>query len=265
MSFVDHIEALRWHIIRSVVAIIVVAILVFIKIEWIFEAIVLAPSKADFISYKWLCALGRLTHIDSFCMGAVKINFQNTELSGQFVMSLSASMMLGFILSFPYVFWEFWKFFRPAFKDNEAKAVRGIVFWCSLLFFIGVLFSYFIVVPYTINFFANYKLSPDVQNIIKIDNYYDILGNMILWMGIVFELPAVVYFLSRAGMLTPQFMRDKRRYAVLILFIIAEIITPPDWFSCLLVFIPLYILYELSVIISDRAVKERKRKQPLNQ
>ncbi|MEI8279377.1 MAG: twin-arginine translocase subunit TatC [Bacteroidota bacterium] len=261
MSFMDHIEDLRWHIVRGLIAVIIAAIFVFIKIEWIFEHIILAPAKSDFISYKWLCWLGKVLHIDSLCLGAINLKFQNTELAGQFIMSFSVSFLLGFIIAFPYVFWEIWKFIRPALKDREAKSARGIVFWCTLLFFTGILFSYYIIVPYTINFFAGYQLSASFQNIITMDNYYDTMNDMILGMGIIFELPIVVYFLSRAGILTPKLMRDKRRYAILILLIIAEVITPPDWFSCFLVFIPLYILYEMSIAISVRAVNQRKKRQ----
>ena len=264
MNFLDHVEALRWHIIRSVIAVLVAAILVFCKVEWIFDKIILGPANNDFISYKWFCALGRLMHYDGFCLGEVKMDFQNTSVSGQFMMSLSVSMMLGFIVAFPYVLWEFWKFIKPALKPTEVKMAHGIVFWCSLLFFIGVLFSYYIIAPFTINFFGNYQLSSKVKNIITLDNYYDTMSNMILAMGAVFELPMIVYFLSRVGILTPEFMRAQRRYAILILFILAEIITPPDLFSCLLVFIPLYGLYELSVSISTRAVNAKRKKDAQN-
>ncbi len=264
MGFLDHIEALRWHIIRSVIVVVIMAILVFIKVEWIFDHVILGPAHSDFIAYKWFCALGRLTHYDAFCLGDIKMEFQNTAVTGQFMMGMSVSMMLGFIISFPYVLWELWKFIKPALKPIEIRYARGIVFWCSLLFFIGVLFAYFIVTPYTINFFGGYQLSPKFKNIITIDNYYETVSNLVLALGIVFELPVIVYFLSRIGILTPTFMRGNRKYAVLILFILAEIITPPDLFSCLLVFFPLYILFEISVLISGRAVQARLNKQAKN-
>ncbi len=263
MNFLDHVEDLRWHIIRSAFAILIGAILVFIKVEWIFEHIILGPTHNDFVSYKWFCALGRAVHYDAFCLGDIKMSFQNTAVTGQFMMSLSVSLMLGFIVAFPYVLWELWRFIKPALRASEIRMARGIVFWCSLLFFTGVLFAYFILAPYTINFFGNYRLSPNVQNIITLDNYYDTMSNMILALGIVFELPILVYFLSRIGILTPEFLREKRRYAFVILFILAEIITPPDLFSCLLVFIPLYILFEISVNISGRAVAARRKKEAL--
>ena len=261
MGFLDHIEALRWHIIRSALVIVVAAIAVFIKIEWIFDRIILGPTHNDFISYKWFCALGRFFHYDSFCLGEIKMELQNTAVTGQFMMGMSISMMLGFICSFPYVLWEFWRFVKPALKPSEVRYARGGVFWCSLLFFTGVLFAYYIVAPYTINFFGGYQLSPTIKNIITIDNYYDIMSNLLLYLGLVFELPIIVYFLSRIGILTPKFMKEKRKYAILILFIISEVITPPDLFSCLLVFIPLYILYELSVFISARAMNAKNKKE----
>lgn len=261
MSFIDHIEALRWHIIRSALVVLALAILVFIKIEWIFDRIILGPAHSDFISYRWFCWLAHKTGAMSLCLGDVKLKFQNTEVAGQFMMSLSASMMIGFILSIPYILWELWRFIKPALKEKEIKAAKGIVFWCSLLFFTGVLFSYFILVPYTVNFFGNYQLSPLFQNIITIDNYYGTLSDLLLALGVVFELPILVFFLSRIGLLTPALMRSYRRYAFVILFILAELITPPDLFSAFLVFIPLYLLYEVSVFVSLRSYNRRKRRE----
>lgn len=261
MAFVDHIEELRWHIIRAVIAIILCAIIVFIKIEWIFEHIILGPAHTDFASYVIMCKLGKMIHVDALCLGAINMEFQNTELSGQFMMSFSVSFMLGFITAFPYVFWEFWKFIRPALKPEELKHARGIVLWTSLLFFLGVLFAYYIVAPFTINFFANYQLSGSFKNIITISNYYDSMSDLILGIGLVFELPIVVYFLSRIGLLTPTLMRSKRNYAILIIFVLAAVITPPDWFSLWLVTLPLIALYEVGIRISERVVKNKKNRE----
>jgi len=261
MGFTDHIEVLRWHIVRSLIAIVVCAVFVFFNIEFIFDRIILGPAHPDFISYRLLCDFGKSIHVDALCMSSLDIQFQNTELSGQFMMSFSVSFMLGFIISFPYVFWEFWKFVKPALKPGELKHAKGIVFWSSLLFFIGVAFAYFLIAPFTINFFANYQLSPQFHNIITISNYYDTMSDLILGMGIVFELPILVYFLSRVGILTPAFMRDKRRYAVVVILVLAAVITPPDWFSIFLVAIPLVLLYEAGIVISSRIIKERKARQ----
>jgi len=263
MNFLDHIEALRWHIVRAAFAILIGGILVFTKVEWIFDRIIMGPAHSDFITYKVLCKMSQLLHIPSLCMGDVKVKFQNTAVTGQFMMSMSISMMLGFVIVFPYILWELWKFIKPALKPSEIRMANGIIFWCSLLFFMGVLFSYYIVMPYTVNFFGNYHLSDIVANNFNIDNYYDLMSNMTLALGVVFELPILVYFLSRIGILTPEFLRAKRRFAFLILFILAIIIAPPDVFSCLIVFIPLYILFEISVRISGRAVKAKRLRDAL--
>ena len=261
MNFLDHVEALRWHIFRSLFAVVFAAILVFIKVEWLFDHVILGPAHDDFIAYKWFCELGRLLHYQSFCLDKIKMEFQNTAVAGQFMMSMSVSLMGGFILSFPYIIWELWRFIKPALLPNEIKSAKGVIFWCSLLFFTGVLFAYYIVAPYTINFFGNYQLSPMFKNIITIDSYYDTMSNLVLAMGVVFELPVLIYFLSRLGIITPELLRNQRRYAILILFIVSEIITPPDMFSCLFVFIPLYVLFEISVLLSARVVKNKLKKQ----
>jgi len=261
MNFIDHIEALRWHIIRSLIAIILCAIFIFINIDFVFDNIILGPANINFISYKWFCALGHLIHVHALCMTTIGLEFQNTELAGQFMMAFSVSFMLGFVLAFPYVFWELWRFVRPALKINELKYAKGIVFWSSLLFFLGVAFAYFLVAPFTINFFSNYKLSPQFHNIITIGNYYSTMSSLILGLGVVFELPIVVYFLTRVGILTPKFMREKRRYAIVIIMVLAAVITPPDWFSIWLVAIPLVLLYEASIIVSAKILKEKKARE----
>lgn len=261
MGFTDHIEALRWHLVRSLVAIIICAVVVFFNVEWIFDHIIMGPTKGDFVSYKLLCDLGKAIHVDALCLSDVKLRFQNNQLSGQFMMSFSISFMLGFILAFPYVFWEFWKFIKPALKASELKYARGIVFWSSTLFFFGVAFAYFLIAPFTINFFAGYQLSPQFENIITIDNYYDTMSDLILGLGIVFELPIIVYFLSRIGILTPKLMRDQRRIAIVVIMVLAAVITPPDWFSIFLVAIPLVMLYEAGIVVSARILKEKKRKE----
>lgn len=261
MAFTDHIEELRWHIIRAILVIAVASIFVFINIEWVFSQIILGPANADFISYVWLCQLSKAIGTDVLCLGELELMFQNTELSGQFMMSFSSSFMIGFIVAFPYVFWEFWRFIKPALTQNELKYARGIVFWSSALFFLGVAFAYFVIAPFTINFFANYQLSPQFKNIITISNYYDTMSDLVLGMGIVFELPVLVFFLSRIGLLTPELMREKRKYAFIIILILAAVITPPDVLSIWIVTLPLVLLYEAGIGISDRAVKERKRKE----
>lgn len=261
MNVMDHIEALRWHIVRSLIAILIGSIFIFVNIDFVFDEIILGPAKSDFISYRWLCSFGALIHVDALCLGDVDIAFQNTQLSGQFMISFSVSFMLGFIIAFPYVFWEIWRFVKPALKQNELKFAKGIVFWSSMLFFLGVGFAYFLIAPFTINFFANYQLSPQFKNIITIDNYYDTMSGLILGLGIVFELPILVYFLTRVGVLTPKFMRDKRRFAIVIIMVVSAVITPPDWFSIFLVAVPLVFLYETSIVVCSKILKEKKKKE----
>lgn len=259
MAFVDHIEALRWHLVRALVAVVIVTIIVYINIGWIFDHIILGPSKPDFITYKWLCQLGELTGIKEFCLSPQGIKFQSTQISGQFMMGFTSSFMIGFIAAFPYIFWEFWRFTKPALKENELKYAKGIVFWTSLLFFVGVSFAYFIIAPFTLSFFAEFQLSPQFENIITIDSYYDTVGDLVLGMGLVFELPILVYFLSRVGVLTPKLMRDNRRYAIVIILFLGAIITPPDMFSIFLVSIPLIMLYEAAIKVCARIIKNRDK------
>jgi sec-independent protein translocase protein TatC len=261
MSFVDHLDALRWHIFRILIAIIVCGIFAFINIEAIFQNIVLAPTHKTFPSYKVLCWLGQKLHVASLCMQDVPINFQATELSTQFMMSFSSSFVFGFIIASPYVFYEIWRFIKPALSPYELKQSRGVIFWVSALFFFGVAFGYFILVPYTVNFFASYQLSPQFQNIFKIDDYLDNIISLTLGTGLVFQLPVFVFFLSKVGILTPNFMREIRKYAILIILVVAAVITPPDMFSMIIVAIPLVFLYEVSIHISGIVDKKRKKRE----
>lgn len=261
IGFVDHLEALRWHLVRMAIALFICSIVAFIYIGEIFDKIILAPTHKDFPSYIWLCKLGEILHIKNLCLEDVKMSFQNTQLSGQFMMSFSAAFLFGFIISFPYLMWELWRFIRPALTARELKNSTGIIFWVSLLFFFGVLFGYYIITPYTVNFFANYTLSNQFQNIIKIDDYLDSVMGLALGTGLVFELPVVVFFLSKVGILTPDFMRTYRKYALVIILVVAAVITPPDVFSQIIVTIPLWILYEVSIFLSAKVYREKLRKE----
>lgn len=258
MAFTEHLEQLRWHLFRSVIAIFIVTIFVFANIEFIFDKIILGPAYKNFISYKVLCYLGEIWHTPGLCLDEINLQFQSTRLSGQFMISMTSSVMIGFIASFPYVCWEFWKFIKPALTQEELKYAKGIVFWMSFLFFLGVFFAYYIIMPFTVNFLANYTLSQKFQNIITIDNYYDTLFDVILGMGIVFELPIAIYFLSKIGIVTPKFLREKRRYAILIIMVLSAFISPPDAFSLFFIAVPLVILYEISILISDKIIKNKQ-------
>jgi sec-independent protein translocase protein TatC len=194
-------------------------------------------------------------------MKDIKINFQANELSTQFMMSFSSSFVFGFILASPYVFWEIWRFVKPALSPYELKQSRGVIFWVSALFFFGVAFGYYILAPYTVNFFASYQLSPQFQNIFKIDDYLDNMISLTIGTGLVFQLPVMVYFFSKVGILTPSLMVNIRKYAILIILLVSAVITPPDMFSMVIVAIPLVILYEISIRISGRVEKVRKKKE----
>lgn len=258
MNFFDHLEALRWHIVRSLIAIIVAAIAVFIKIQFIYEHIILGPTRHDFITYRLLCSLGHsLNMADKFCLPDVPIQFQSMQLSGQFMQAFSSSFMFAFIVAAPYILWEFWRFIKPALKPSELKYTRGVVFWTSLLFFAGVGFGYFLIAPYTVNFFASYHLSDSIQNIITIQSYMDTLSQLVMGCGALFELPILVYFLSKVNVLTPAFLKKYRKHAFVIILVVAAFISPPDVVSQFIVTIPLYMLFEISIAISARVQRQR--------
>ncbi len=261
MTFVDHIEALRWHAIRIFLAVVFFAIFAFIKIEWIFNNIILGPTHKNFPSYKVMCWLALKFNRPSLCMGDVPISFQSTQLSTQFMMSFSSAFIFGFIAACPYVFYEIWKFVKPALSAYELQKSRGIIFWVTFLFLSGIAFGYFILAPYTINFFATYQLSPQFQNIFKIDDYLDTLIGLSLGTGLVFQLPVLVYFLSKLGLFTPALMRNSRRYAIAIIAFVAAVITPPDVVSMIVVAIPITLLYEISIGISARVEIAKKKKE----
>lgn len=260
MSFFDHLEELRWHIIRSLFAILIGFVVIFVKIGWVYDRVIMGPAHPDFITYRWLCKIGHLLHLgNSLCMEEIKLKLQSTELSGQFMLSLTTSFIGGFIIAFPYIFWEFWRFVKPALKPSERKYTRGIIFWVSLLFFLGVLFGYYLITPYTVNFFANYSVSDSIENRFLIQNYLDIITQLVLGTGLVFQLPVVVFFLSKVGLLTPSFMKNYRRHAIVVILVVAAVITPPDVASQLIVSLPLLLLYEISIFICAKVNKQREK------
>lgn len=265
MTFVDHLEALRWHITRSLLAIIVIGLIIFFNIDWIFTNVISGPLQNDFVTYKALCSLGYRLHLgDSFCMPPIDIKLQTTTFSSQFMSSITISFMGGFIASFPYIFWEFWRFVKPALKPSEVKAARGIIFWVSLFFFTGAAFGYFLLGPFTFNFLSNYTIGTThlLEAKPTLDDYLENLLNLILGCGIAFELPVLSYALTKIGLITPEFLKSTRKYAIVVILVVAAVITPsPDWTSQLLVFVPLYLLYQLSIIVSKRAFKENLAKE----
>ncbi|MEY4539292.1 MAG: hypothetical protein RLZZ306_1049 [Bacteroidota bacterium] len=259
MSFLDHLEELRWHIIRSVGSILVFTIAAWIFQKEIFGGIIMAPSKSTFWTNRMLCKLADATGVEGLCFKQADFILQNREVSGQFMFALTQSIMVGLLFAFPYFFWEIWRFVKPGLKMKEAKAATGAVFWVSMLFFTGVAFGYFVVSPMAINFLANFKLDESIQNQYDISDYLSLLSTMTLACGVTFQLPMIAFVLSQVGVLTPGFMREYRRHAIVVILILAAIITPsPDMISQLLVTLPLLALYEVSIVVSARVNKRRE-------
>ena len=255
MSFWDHLEELRWHIFRSIIAVFVLAIVAFLNRKIVFDYIILAPSNSDFITNRILCRLGEILSMPSMCIQNLHLQIININMSGQFMTHLYISTVAGFILAFPYILYELWKFIQPALYEKEQKYSKGAVVISSLLFLSGVLFSYFLVVPLTVNFLGNYQVSSQVLNQVSLNSYINTVVSVTFGVGVAFELPIIVYFLARLGLITPEFLKKNRKYMFVILLILAAIITPPDMFSQILVVIPLTLLYELSIKVSKTAYK----------
>ncbi|PKP35796.1 MAG: twin-arginine translocase subunit TatC [Bacteroidetes bacterium HGW-Bacteroidetes-17] len=257
MSFWEHLEELRWHIVRSVIAIFIFAIIAFLNRKLIFDVVILAPKDSNFITNRILCQIADYLSISGLCIGEMSLKIINISMSGQFMTHMYISMIVGLVAAFPYVIYEIWSFINPALHSKEKKYSGGAVISSSLLFMLGVLFSYFIIVPLTVNFFGTYQVSDAVENSISLDSYISTVVSVTFAVGLVFELPIFVYFLTKIGIITPSFMKKNRKYMLVILLIIAAIITPPDVFSQILVVIPLYGLYELSISLSKRVYKKR--------
>jgi sec-independent protein translocase protein TatC len=264
MSFIDHLEALRWHVVRSIFAILLFGVVFFIFIDWIFDNVIMGPTRNDFISYRLLCSLSHTLRMgDSLCMPPMELNLQVTSVSGTFMSSITIAFAGGLLFALPYVLWEVWRFVKPALKPEELNYTRGVIFWISLFFFMGASFGYFLMAPFTFNFLANYKIGTEGILLYRpmLSDYLDSLIDITLGAGLAFELPMASWILSKMGLVTPQFLRTYRKYAYVALLVIAAIITPsPDWGSQLIVVIPLVLLYELSILISARVNKAAEKK-----
>jgi sec-independent protein translocase protein TatC len=262
MSFLDHLEELRWHIIRSLFAVVVFTILAFIYAKWIFTNVIFAVAQPDFIFYDWMCALGKLTGAEeSLCVTEIPFKIQSRMMTGQFTMHITSSFFIGFVTAFPYVVWEIWRFIKPGLMSKEQSYSRGAVFFISVLFFTGVSFGYFIMSPLAVYFLSTYQLSDMISNEFDITSYVSTIITLVFGSGILFQLPIVVYFLTKVGLITPAFMRQYRKHAIVIILIIAAIITPPDPFSQTIISIPLMILYEFSIVISAMVIKRQEREE----
>ena len=264
MTFVDHLEALRWHIMRSAIAILVCGIVIFIKIDWIFDNIIRGPIRKDFISYTGMCRLGHWMGMgDALCLPIVDTELQSTAFSSLFMTSINIAVMGGIIIAFPFIFWEIWKFIKPALTTKEIKNTRGAIFFVSFFFFTGVAFGYFLLAPFTFSFLSNYKLGISTTMVVRptLDDYIENLIDIVLGCGLAFQLPVVSFVLTKIGLITPSFLRTYRKYAIVVILVVAAVITPsPDWMSQMIVTIPLWMLYEISIWISAKVVKDAEKK-----
>ncbi len=263
MTFFDHIEELRWHILRSLLVWASAAISIFVFRGFIFDDVILAPTKSNFVSYRALCSFGKWLHLgDSFCMPPVVIDFQYNTVTGPFSSALSIAMIGGLIVAFPFIFWELWRFIKPALSPKEIKYARGSIFWVSLCFFSGAAFAYYLLAPFTFNFLATFTIgtSQSIKYMPSINDYVETLTNLTLGCALAFQLPILAFVLAKIGLITGSLLRKYFKFAFVIILVVAAIITPsPDWTSQFLVAIPLLILYWISIILASRVEKQRAK------
>lgn len=264
MSFLDHLEQLRWHLIRSSIAIVTLGVLAFINKHFVFDKVILGPKNSEFLTFKFLCKassklnewLPNVVGPKTLCIGQNMPELQNINMAGQFTSHIMTSIVVGLIVAFPYVFWEVWRFVAPGLKEGEKNNARGAVLIVSLLFFVGVLFGYFVICPLSVNFFLTYSVSETVQNLPTLGTYISTVTTVVLACGFVFQLPVVVMVLTKLGIVSPLVLRKFRKHAFVGSLVLSAIITPPDVFSQFLVTLPLMVLYEISIFISARITKK---------
>ena len=262
MSFLEHLEELRWHVVRAAIAIMVCMIGAFISAKWIFQNIIFAPARVDFPTFRILCDIGRKFGSDELCVQEIPFKVQSRFMTGQFSMHILASFVIGFIVAFPYVVWEIWRFIRPGLYNTERRYSRGAVASISLLFLAGILFGYYILSPLMISFLANYQISDMIVNEFDITSYVSTVVGTVFGCGILFQLPVVIYFLSKVGIVTPKFLRSYRKHAIIIILIIGAIVTPSaDPLSQALISLPLYLLYEISILISAAVIRKKEQEE----
>ena len=259
MSFLQHLEELRWHIVRSVAAIVIMSIVAFIFKDFLFNGVILAPRNPEFFTNRVLCHLGDLLNTTLLCINTKPFNLININMSGQFSTHVTVSVIAGIVMAFPFIVWEFWSFFKPALLSNEKKYAGVAVVSASILFFIGVGFGYYMIVPFSLSFLGSYEVSSEIVNQINVMSYIKTVAQIALASGLIFELPIVAFFLTKIGLISPTFMKTYRKHAIVVIFIIGAIITPPDIMSQTLVSIPLIGLYEFSILISSGVVRRKER------
>jgi sec-independent protein translocase protein TatC len=259
MSFLEHMEELRWHIIRSALAIIVLAVVAFILKDFIFNTVILNPRTPDFWTNRMFARLADAVGTEALRINQTPLELISIKIAGQFMTHIWVSIIAGFIIASPVVFYEFWRFIKPALYDNEKQHASGAVFFTSVLFLMGILFGYYLIVPLSIHFLGTYNVSGDVTNQINLKSYIGSVTSISLAAGVIFLIPIFSYFLSKVGLLTPQFMKTYRRHSYVVMLLLSAVITPPDIFSQIMVCFPLVFLYEIGIIISRRVVKKREK------
>ena len=261
MYFLDHLEALRWHLFRAVSAVLIFTVAAFIAKDFVFGVLILGPSKVDFWTYRMLCDLGNYVGIPALCINDLPFTIQSRQMTGQFSMHMTSSLVVGLIAAFPYLFYEVWRFISPGLYTKERNAARGAVFFVSFLFLSGALFGYYVLTPMSINFLANYQLDPSIANEFDITSYVSTLSMLVLASAIMFQLPVVVYFLSMSGLVTSKMLKSYRKHSMVVILVLSAVITPPDVISQLLIAMPILVLYELGILIAKRLEKQRAVKQ----
>ncbi len=261
MSFLDHLEELRWHLIRSVASVLIFSIIAFVSKSFVFGTIIFGPSKPDFLTYRALCRLSELINSDALCIDSVSFIIQNRVMTGQFTMHILASVVIGLVLAFPYAFWEVWRFVKPGLYDNEQKVTRGATFFVTMLFLTGVFFGYYVLSPLAINFLTSYQVDPSILNEIDLTSYVSTIAMMVLACGLMFQLPMVVYFLSKVGVVTPEIMREYRKHAFIVILVVGAVITPPDPITQVFVATPIFFLYQGSILVSARVHRRAQREE----
>lgn len=261
MSFLDHLEELRWHLIRSLTAIFVFAVAAFVSKGIIFGEIILGPSKPSFWTYRMLCNLSEILNSDALCISELPFIIQSRQMTGQFSMHITSSFVIGLICAFPYAFWEIWRFVKPGLYDKERKAATGATFYVSLLFFMGVFFGYFVVTPISINFLSNYQIDPSILNEFDIISYVSTVTTLVLACALLFQLPIVVYFATKAGLVSSSLLKTYRKHSIIVILMLSAVLTPPDPFSQVLIAIPLGLLYQLSILIAVKLEKKEHKQE----
>lgn len=260
MSFLDHLEELRWHLIRSTVVIFIVAIAIFTFGEFVYEEFLFAHLDADFPTYKWLCKGAQLLGFESdFCNISYQTSLQSLAPTGQLMNLIWTSLILGLIVTFPYVLWEIWRFISPGLHEKEQKKSKLFIFYASLLFFTGVLFSYYVIAPLSVSFFYSFKITDMIENKFDFKTHINLITNTILGVSLMFELPILIYFLTKMGLVSPSFLKKNRKMALVLVLILSAIITPPDIASQVIVTLPIMVLYEIGIVISKRVVKKEEK------